>query len=258
MSNTYAVCPTCDGEGNVAPAELSARQRKRLAHSGKAPQRQPCIACAGRSVVLSTNPGPAGAPKVAIVGGGLAGCAAALALKQRGVACVVYEGDTSQNERPQGYALTLQQGSRALRSLGVVVRGTTPNGHASFDSHGNTLGAYAPTQTGQGRSQTRSANVVCPRRRVRDVIASNLDVTYGRRCVSVADGVLTFEDGTSSGPFDVIVGADGVRSRIAQNKPETIVLVRGDQQVSYGRVGQIMAIVRASGLRLSAVLQSGQ
>ena len=37
--------------------------------------------------------------------------------------------------------------------------------------------------------------------------------------MSVADGVVTFEDGTSSGPFDVIVGADGVRSRIAQNKP---------------------------------------
>ena len=218
MSNTYVVCNTCDGEGDIAPAELSARQRKRLAHSGKAPQRQPCVTCAGRGVVPG-NCSPAGPPQVAIVGGGLAGCATALALKQRGVACVIFEGDASQNERPQGYALTLQQGSRALRSLGVVVRGTTPNGHASFDSHGNTLGAYAPTQTGQGRSQTRSANVVCPRRRVRDVIASNLDVTYGRRCVSVADGVVTFADGTSRGPFDVIVGADGVRSRIARNKP---------------------------------------
>ena len=39
MSNTYVVCNTCDGEGDIAPAELSARQRKRLAHSGKAPQR---------------------------------------------------------------------------------------------------------------------------------------------------------------------------------------------------------------------------
>lgn len=47
-------------------------------------------------------------------------------------------------------------------------------------------------------------------------------------------------------------------TRIAQNKPNTIVLVRGDQLVSYGRVGQVMSIVRASGLRLSAVLQSGQ
>ncbi len=219
MSENYAVCPKCDGEGDVAPKELSARQRKRLAHSGKAPRRQPCTACAGRGVVPG-NSSPAGPPQVAVIGGGLAGCATALALKQRGVACVIFEGDASQNERPQGYALTLQQGSRALRSLGVVVRGTTPNGHASFDSTGRTLGAYAPTQTGQSRSQTRSANVVCPRRRVRDTIASNLDVTYGRRCVSVADGVLTFADGTSSGPFDVIVGADGVRSRVARNKPQ--------------------------------------
>ena len=216
--NTYAVCHTCDGEGDVAPTLLSARQRKRLAHSGKAPQRQPCIECAGRGVVPG-NSSTAGPPKVAIVGGGLAGCAAALALKQRGVACAIYEGDSSQNERPQGYALTLQQGSRALRSLGVVVRGTTPNGHASFDSTGRTLGAYAPTQNGNGRSQMRSANVVCPRRRVRDAVAASLDVTYGRRCVSVADGVITFEDGTAAGPFDVIIGADGVRSRVARNKP---------------------------------------
>ena len=45
--------------------------------------------------------------------------------------------------------------------------------------------------------------------------------------------------------------------RIAQSKPDTIVLVRGDQRVPYGRVGQVMSIVRASGLRMSAALQSG-
>ena len=214
----YAVCPTCDGEGDVAPTTLSARQRKRLAHTGKAPQRQPCVTCAGRGVVPG-NSSPEGPPEVAIVGGGLAGCAAALALKQRGVACAISRATAPKTSAPGRYALTLQQGSRALRSLGVVVRGTTPNGHASFDSTGRTLGAYAPTQNGQGRSQTRSANVVCPRRRVRDAVASTFDVTYGRRCVSVADGVLTFEDGTASGPFDVVVGADGVRSRVARNKP---------------------------------------
>ena len=36
---TYAVCPTCDGEGDVEPTDLSARQKKRLAHSGRAPRR---------------------------------------------------------------------------------------------------------------------------------------------------------------------------------------------------------------------------
>lgn len=46
--------------------------------------------------------------------------------------------------------------------------------------------------------------------------------------------------------------------RIAKSKPNTIVLVRGDQKVPYGRVGQVMSLVRASGLNLSAVLQSGQ
>ncbi len=46
--------------------------------------------------------------------------------------------------------------------------------------------------------------------------------------------------------------------RIANNKPNTIILIRGDQKVPYGRVGQVMSLVRASGLNLSAVLQSGQ
>lgn len=45
--------------------------------------------------------------------------------------------------------------------------------------------------------------------------------------------------------------------RVSMSKPNTIILVRGDQKVPYGRVGQVMSLVRASGLRLSAVLQSG-
>lgn len=46
-------------------------------------------------------------------------------------------------------------------------------------------------------------------------------------------------------------------TRVASQRPNTIVLVRGDQNVAYGSVGQVMSIVRATGLRLSAVLQSG-
>lgn len=50
----------------------------------------------------------------------------------------------------------------------------------------------------------------------------------------------------------------GRLTQTARSKPETIVLVRGDQRVPYGRVGQVMSIVRASGLRMSAALESGQ
>jgi biopolymer transport protein ExbD len=54
--------------------------------------------------------------------------------------------------------------------------------------------------------------------------------------------------------FDQLAAA---LQRVSKNKPNTIILVRGDQKVPYGRVGQVMSLVRASGLRLSAVLQSG-
>ena len=45
-------------------------------------------------------------------------------------------------------------------------------------------------------------------------------------------------------------------SQLAQKKPNTLVLIRGDQKVSYGQIGQIMSIVQASGLKMSVILQS--
>jgi len=55
---------------------------------------------------------------VAIIGGGIGGIALAAALQHRNIPAVVYERDTSFEERKQGYGLTMQQGARALRSLG--------------------------------------------------------------------------------------------------------------------------------------------
>ncbi len=55
---------------------------------------------------------------VAIIGGGIGGIALAAALQHRNIPCVVYERDISFDERKQGYGLTMQQGARALRSLG--------------------------------------------------------------------------------------------------------------------------------------------
>ena len=45
-------------------------------------------------------------------------------------------------------------------------------------------------------------------------------------------------------------------SQIVQKKPNTLVLIRGDQKVSYGQIGRIMSIVQASGLKMSVILQS--
>lgn len=47
-------------------------------------------------------------------------------------------------------------------------------------------------------------------------------------------------------------------SKTASAAPNTIVLVRGDERVSYGQIARVMSLVRAFGLRLSAVLESGE
>jgi len=57
--------------------------------------------------------------RVAVVGGGIGGIALALALQHRGVPCDVYERDGGFDERSQGYGLTMQQGARAIRALGL-------------------------------------------------------------------------------------------------------------------------------------------
>lgn len=42
----------------------------------------------------------------------------------------------------------------------------------------------------------------------------------------------------------------------ADENPNTVVLIRGDQTVPYGRVAQVMAMARLTGLKISAVLKN--
>lgn len=45
-------------------------------------------------------------------------------------------------------------------------------------------------------------------------------------------------------------------ARAAEENANTVVLIRGDQKVPYGRIAQVMAVARLSGLKLSAVLRN--
>ncbi len=56
--------------------------------------------------------------EIAIVGGGIGGLAMACALIRRGFRCRVFEKDTAFNSRKQGFGLTMQQGTTALKNLG--------------------------------------------------------------------------------------------------------------------------------------------
>lgn len=103
VQNPMKPCRICDGSGLIAipPSSNSTHEKEQEnRETGQSlPQVHPDIS-------------------VAIVGGGIGGIALAAALQHRNVPCVVYERDTSFEERNQGYGLTMQQGARALRSLG--------------------------------------------------------------------------------------------------------------------------------------------
>ncbi len=61
---------------------------------------------------------PATAPRVAVVGGGIAGLAAATALAERGVGTVLMERDAGLGGRLRGWPITLQDGSAATMTRG--------------------------------------------------------------------------------------------------------------------------------------------
>lgn len=137
MGRILSACSTCHGEGKIrGPLSKKARALKIEQRSKSDDPRPmiPCRICDGTGLIFSlatdsTNQHQRQSDNkvevrlpisVAIVGGGIGGIALAIALQHRNIPCVVYERDTSFEERKQGYGLTMQQGARALRSLGFV------------------------------------------------------------------------------------------------------------------------------------------
>ena len=205
-------CTRCQGEGGllVRPSKrLLHEHRRRCAEamSARAPplpppgrQRVPCSACGGCGLVPGELPPPCTPHKVVIVGGGIGGAAAALALRQRGVCAVVHERDGSFEARSQGYGLTMQQGANALRMLGLENEGVFSIAHHSFLPDGTMLGSYGRAihertreamGNGRGAEQRRNAHV--PRQQLRARLLRELPaeaLRWGSRleACNIADG----------------------------------------------------------------------
>ena len=197
------------------------------------------------------------APSVAVVGAGIGGAALALALQQRGVRVTLFDKDAGFASRKQGYGLTMQKysGGAALGALGLALEGVGSNANVSLDASGRELGRYghstldrvADEKEGAGAASSDGGrNVHLPRQALRRALLARLapgtavwgakleryeetrrdvcDLEPRRDASSRADvrsvpGVsLTFEDGTTRGPFDLLVGADGIFSRVRRQK----------------------------------------
>jgi salicylate hydroxylase len=159
--------------------------------------------------------------RVAIIGGGIGGLTAALALSQAGAEVSVFESAGELKEIGAGVALHANA-MRVLQSIGVEDAVRKVAGRTAFHATRDGLSGRVISKTSRRRHTTlygiRPATV--HRADLLDVLAAALPpemVSLGKRCVSVSSdsssAVAQFADG-SSVEADIIVGADGIHSAV--------------------------------------------
>jgi salicylate hydroxylase len=159
--------------------------------------------------------------RVAIIGGGIGGLTAAIALRQAGIEVAVHEAAPELKEIGAGVALH-PNAMRVLRALGLEDGVRKAAGTSSWAVTRNGKTGRVITRTSRER-QADSFGIngaTMHRADLLDVLAATLPpgmVTLGKRCISVTqDGgtaAARFTDGSEI-EADVIVGADGIHSTV--------------------------------------------
>ena len=250
-------CGRCAGEGVLVSLTKAQKRARRAADARERPRDDmaprkalPCKACGGVGLVATEDgelpPPRDGAPSVAVVGAGIGGAALALALQQRGVRVALFDKDAGFASRKQGYGLTMQKysGGAALGALGLTLEGVGSDANVSLDARGRELGRYGhstrPARAADESEQPEGAassdggrNVHLPRQALRRALLKRLapgTAVWGAKFSGYRETTaleksggggrvfLTFEDGTTRGPFDLLVGADGIFSRVRRQK----------------------------------------
>lgn len=238
----WSACERCRGEGKLErPPSRKARQRYKRARTANgnkssAPKPPPrvdiCKDCAGAGVqeACSDPPLDHNLPSVAIVGGGLAGLALATACRHRGIPHAVYERDAHFTQRSQGYGLTMQQASKALKGFGLqsVDGGITSTKHIVHKPNGEVVGQWGLRHWGRtSEKQPKRQNVHVARQSLRYQLLQAATHSTTTPVVHWNHRLLRFEERNDQvwlrfevdgqqveRHADLLVGADGIRSRV--------------------------------------------
>ncbi|MES2398142.1 MAG: NAD(P)/FAD-dependent oxidoreductase [Bacteroidota bacterium] len=243
---SWIICEECQGRGKKSRKfkkkvqlrfQIELDQFEKNKGEGTAPVRPNrhlylCQNCSGSGLIHSTSPPIADKenyPHVAIIGGGIGGVALAVACLHRGIPFTLYERDSNFDARSQGYGLTLQQASKAIRGLGLfsLKQGVNSTRHVVHTTEGKVIGEWGMRMRIQSDSKTspKRTNVHIARQSLRLALLEQLGghdaVQWGHQLVDFkecdGEGVeLKFQVNgeMKSARADLVVGADGIYSSV--------------------------------------------
>jgi len=227
---SWSVCQNCKGQGkkNRRQPKKSLIQQEKVATKN---EQIACKSCLGSGILPSANfpqVDNENYPHVSIIGAGIGGVALAVACLHRGIPFTLYERDKSFADRSQGYGLTLQQASKAIKGFGLfsLKEAIVSTKHIVHTSDGKLIGEWGlrkwlPSDT---KKQAKHSNLHISRQALRSALLNQLDennnVQWGHQLVdykeSENDIELSFQvnDEIKKVQTDILVGADGIRSSV--------------------------------------------
>ena len=227
---SWTLCQNCKGQGkkNRKQPKKSLIQQEGIVSKN---EQISCKKCLGSGLIASANFPQIDAenyPNIAIIGGGIGGVALAVACLHRGIPFTLFERDKSFSDRSQGYGLTLQQASKAMKSFGIksLKEGIVSSKHIVHTTEGNIIGEWGmrkwmPSDTKKSQKQT---NIHISRQSLRLALLEQLG---GHNSVQWGHQLLNFKESDTkidlsfqvNGEIknvqtDILVGADGIRSSV--------------------------------------------
>lgn len=245
-SISWTICESCKGLGKksrklskkaLLSYQLACDKFEKTNKEGTAPikpkaEQLSCSNCCGSGLIPSENPPIAdneNYPHVAIIGAGIGGVALAVACLHRGIPFTLYERDNSFSDRSQGYGLTLQQASKAIKSFGIISLkgGVVSTKHIVHNIEGKVVGEWGMRKwlPSDVKTSPKKTNLHISRQSLRlallEQLETNNKIEWGHQLIDFKEnknnGVdLSFQVNgqIKNTKADIIVGADGIRSSV--------------------------------------------
>ncbi len=242
IENSWTICTECMGQGKKSRKfkknvllnfQNELIQFEESKKEGLVPARPnlhlyTCLNCSGSGLIKAESipiTDYENFPHVAIIGGGIGGVALAVACLHRGIPFTIYERDASFDVRHQGYGLTLQQASKAMKSLGIfnLKDGVNSTKHVVHTTDGKVIGEWGMRMNPDSKTSPKRTNIHIARQSLRLALLEQLGglhvVKWGHELINFKENKdksieLNFKVNgqMKDAKADLVVGADGIRS----------------------------------------------